>query len=239
MKRQALLIGNSNGLAGVKLDISNYVKFLTSDFGGRWYQSEIVIKMNPTRKDILNTIATIKNENPDFAFVAFSGHGAYQRATILELNNNEEYIYETELIGISKRQITILDCCRNVVESPLVERFEKGGVIAFSDSQKNIRLKYETRIMQAIEQQNMLYACSVNESSLDTEEGGLYTKNLLGSAKPLYNVSYKLVGETHEEAASKTKTSAWVNHLHRQNPAATLPRCLSSQQLIFGINPNC
>jgi hypothetical protein len=94
-------------------------------------------------------------------------------------------------------------------------------------------------MMQAIEQQNMLYACSVNESSLDTEEGGLYTKNLLGSAKPLYNVSYKLVGETHEEAALKTRTSARNSHRHTQNPAATLPRCLSLQQLIFGINPNC
>ena len=239
MKRKALLIGNSNGLAGVKLDLSNYVKFLTSDFGGRWYNSEIVIKMNPTKKDILNTIATIKNENPDFAFVAFSGHGAYHRTTILELNKDGEYIFETDLIGISKRQITILDCCRNVVELSLTERFEKGGVIAFSDSQNNIRLRYERRIMQAIEQQIILYACSINESSLDTEEGGLYTKNLLGSSKPLNNVSYKLVGDTHEEAALKTRTFAWNSHRHIQNPAAVLPRCLTPLQLIFSINPNC
>ena len=110
--------------------------------------------------------------------------------------------------------------------------------MGLTDTQRNLRAKYEARIMQAIEQQNSLYACSINESSLDTEEGGIYTKNLLGSVKPANSNLFKFVGDTHEEAAIKTKTSAWENHLHRQNPSATIPRCISFQQLIFSINPN-
>ena len=88
MKRRALLIGNSNGLAGVKLDIANYFKFLKSDFGGRWIDSEISIRMNPFKKDLLTSIQDLKSEKPDFAFVVFSGHGAYSKSTILEINKN-------------------------------------------------------------------------------------------------------------------------------------------------------
>jgi len=94
MKRKALLIGNSNGLAGVKLDISNYTNFLMGDLGGQWYDSEIVIKMNPTRNDLLATIQNLRVENLDFVFAAFSGHGAFCKSTILEINKDEEYIYE-------------------------------------------------------------------------------------------------------------------------------------------------
>lgn len=238
MKRRALLIGNSNGLAGVKKDISNYVKFLTSNFGGQWYDSEIIIKMNPTRSDLLNTIQILKAESPDFAFIVFSGHGAYKKGTLLEINENEECIYETELIGISKRQISIYDCCRNVVSIELVELNKAMRSVALYESKNDLRVRYELRIMQAIEQQISLYACSINESALDSENGGLYTSNLLGSVLPSNSNQYKLVGETHEEAANKTTTSAWINYLHRQNPTATLPKCISSQQLIFSINPD-
>jgi hypothetical protein len=236
MKRKALLIGNSNGLAGVKLDISNYTNFLMGDLGGQWYDSEIVIKMNPTRNDLLATIQNLRVENLDFVFAAFSGHGAFCKSTILEINKDEEYIYETELIGISKRQISIFDCCRNVIPKESLELRKAIATFSLAESKKNIRIQYEVRIMQAIEQQIQLYACSINESSLDTSEGGLYSKTLIGSATP--SNRFKLVGETHEEAAGKTTSSAWVNHSHRQHPTATIPRCLASQQLIFSINPN-
>ena len=238
MKRKALLIGNSNGLAGVKLDISNFTKFLMSDVGGQWYDTEIITKMNPTKVGLLNTIASLKNENPDFVFVLFSGHGAFNNNTILELNANEEYIRETDLIGIAKRQISIFDCCRNVIDLKEYDLSESTRMIKAFSATANIRHRYEMRIMQAIEQQIQLYACSINESSLDTEKGGMYTKNLLSSARPSYEDSYKLVGIAHQEAAEKTKTEAWANKLHRQNPTATLPKCVSAQQLIFSINPN-
>ncbi len=238
MKRKALLIGNSNGLAGVKLDISNFTKFLMSDIGGQWYDSEIIIKMNPTKTDLLNTINSFKNENPDFAFVVFSGHGAFNKNTILELNANEEYIYETDLFGIATRQISIFDCCRNVIDLKEYDLSESTRMMKAFSATGNIRRRYEMRIMQAIEQQIQLYACSINESSLDTEKGGMYTKNLLSSARPSYDSSYKLVGIMHQEAAEKTKAEAWTNNLHRQNPTANLPKCISSQQLIISINPN-
>jgi hypothetical protein len=236
MKRKALLIGNSNGLSGVKLDISNFTAFLKSDVGGGWYNSEIVIKMNPIKRDLMNTISQLKNEKNDFSFVLFSGHGGYQKGTILEINNNEETINERDLEYIAPRQISIFDCCRNVVNISAYENLFEKSARMFDTSVSNIRAKYDVRIMQAIEQQVSLYACSVNESALDTDDGGLYINNLLKAASNV-NSEYKRIEEAHEEARDKTKNEA-KNKGRNQNPTATLPKCLSTQQLIISINPS-
>lgn len=237
MKRRALLIGNSNGLGGVKVDIANYVQFLKSDFGGQWFDSEINIKMNPSKIELLRTIQEIKNEKPDYAFVVFSGHGAYSKGTVLEINAQEESINEIDLKYISSRQVSIFDCCRNVISMPIVEKKSMGGTLNFSDSRTNIRVAYEARILQSIEQQISLYACAINESALDTDEGGMYSKNLLKSARAIYILDFLTIGVVHEKAAEYTKTEAFTKEKHNQNPTAILPKCISSQQLIFTINP--
>ncbi len=237
MKRKALLIGNSNGLPGVKMDICNFSTFLQNEFGGQWYESEIVVKMNPSRTELISTINSIKSERNDFSFVVFSGHGAYEKSTVLEINGRGECIYETELIDIAPRQISIFDCCRQ-----RVSLHKEGGQLYNSANEvmgsvNNIRPRYEARIMQAIPQQVSLYACSIGESALDTENGGMYIKNLLKSAVKVSD-EYKLVGVAHEEASSATSNEAWRDKRHNQTPTATLPKCISMQQLIISINPN-
>jgi hypothetical protein len=238
MKRIALLIGNSNGLEGVKKDINNHARFLSSDFGGAWHENEIAPIMNPDKKVLLTALEIVKNEKYDFSYVVFSGHGAYQRQTVLEINNKGEYIYESDLIGLSSRQLSIFDCCRNTIQ----EEIYKSNVLSvqnklFSFDGNFVRQKYETRIMQAKEQQNVLYACSVNESALDTPDGGLYTKNLLSSITPYRNEEFKLVGAAHIEAKEKTQHEARLKY-HNQTPEAYIERCLTSQSLIISINPH-
>lgn len=237
MKRVALLIGNSNGLSGVKKDILNWTRFLKSDQGGQWYDSEIIPLMNPSKRDLLSAIDKIKKAYFDFCYVIFSGHGAYKKGTILEINGNDETIHENELIGIAPRQISVFDCCRNILieksaDSSLEMRmYSQGGTM-----HRNIRPYYDDRIMSSIEQQVRLYACSINESALDTEEGGMYMKNLLSCSMYVPN-QFKLVGIAHEEAKERTTQEA-ARQQHIQNPSALLPRCISSQQLIISINPN-
>lgn len=238
MKRRALLIGNTNGLPGVPVDISKYTSFLKSDFGGQWNEeNEIITKMNPSKSDLLNTIWTIKNEKPDFAIIVFSGHGAYKKGTILEINKNEEFIYESDLSFISTRQISIFDCCRNIIPTTLNENKALRGVSNFSKSYSLLRKIYDDRILQAIEQQVSLYACDINESALDTSNGGLYSSNLINCSKPTLENDFKLVGNAHQDAAALTTNAAWITRLHKQTPIAVLPRCISSFQLIIGINP--
>lgn len=239
MKRKALLIGNSNGLAGVKLDIANWVKFLKSKKGGQWYGNEIDIVMNPKKSDILSRIANIKASSPDFVIAVFSGHGAYQRKkTMLEINENEE-ISESNLIGIAPRQISVFDCCRGVLTEVLsesqreVRAFSKGGIF-----QRSVRPYYEERIMKAIPQQICLYACSIDESAMDTERGGIYTNQLLYCSSSFQkNEDYKLVATAHGAAADGTRSAALCSK-HTQNPDAIFqPECQPEQQLIIGINP--
>lgn len=241
MKRIALLIGNSNGLAGVKFDIEKWVKFLKSNKGGQWYDDEIIVTMNPPRTELLSLIDCIKMSNPDFAMVVFSGHGAYQRNTVLEINGSEEVIGENDLIGIAPRQISVFDCCRGVLTEELpesqrpVRTFADGGTFP-----RNIRSYYEERIMNAIPQQVRLYACSVGESAWDdAEAGGTYTRFLLKCSSSIpKDEKYKLVGIAHGEAGKFTYISA-LRQKHSQRPVAILPRCLACQQLIIAINPNC
>lgn len=84
------------------------------------------------------------------------------------------------MIGITSRQISAFDCCRNLLIENLSESHK--SMRMFSDEgsfKRSIRPYYDTHIMSAIEQQVRLYACSVNESALDTGDGGLYTTKIL------------------------------------------------------------
>lgn len=223
MKRKALLIGNSNGLSGVQKDLLDFKKFLCSNKGGAWYENEIVLIEKSDLAIVRNEINKIKLSYPDYVITFFSGHGAYKRGTILELAD-ENIINESELFNLSKRQISIFDCCRN-------------RIVAFSDSSVSMdnyelvelsskrltRLLYEQRIMQSVAQQVRLYSCSIDESSYDTNEGGVYFQNLLTIAKTFDGNTKELTERTHITNG-------------KQHPDAVLPKCLSSQELVLSIN---
>jgi hypothetical protein len=119
MKRNALLIGNSDGLEGVKIDIRKFRYFLKSRVGGKWKDEEITEIPNPSKFHLQQLIYNLKRMNYDFSIIYFSGHGKYVRDTELVLNKNKECISESELKGISTRQISIFDCCRGVESANL------------------------------------------------------------------------------------------------------------------------
>jgi hypothetical protein len=231
MKKRILLIGNNDGLPGVQKDFVNYKSFFMDEIGGNWHHDEIISKMNPKKTDLKKELQNLKNSSLDFLVVIFSGHGGQKRETVLEINDNDEQIYESELNNIATRQITIFDCCRVYPLLEFTERYDR--VLRKSASiTTNIRELYERRIMQAIPQQLSLYACSIGESASDTNDGGVYSKNLLKGAR-LIQSDYMTVGKAHEIATNLTKQETIA-----QNPDSKLIRCLSSQELIFSINPS-
>lgn len=241
MKRKALLFGNSNGLQGVTKDIGNWYSFLKSDVGGQWYSTEIDILMNPSKKELVAKIESIKKSDYDydFAIVVFSGHGAYSKGTILEINEKGECIYESDVINIAPRQISVFDCCRNVIESPNCLNESLRQFFAAAQNRNNIRQLYDKRIMKSIEQQVSLYACSIDESAYDSNNGGYYTQNLLSAAKIINSDSaFNIIGNVHKSAAINTTKEVWEKQRAIQTPDSFIPRCISSQQLIIGINPN-
>ncbi|HDR1260014.1 TPA: caspase family protein, partial [Pasteurella multocida] len=230
----ALLIGNANGLSGVQKDLLDFKNFLLSNKGGAWYDSEIVMISKSDINTVRSEIQKIKSSSPDYVITFFSGHGAYKRGTILELAD-EEIINESELFHLADRQLSIFDCCRNKVEtiarcSAVMESYD------FSKSSKTyVRAIYDQRILQAVIQQIRLYSCSINESSYDTNQGGVYFQNLLNVAKSFESdIKENRVSLCHQKAKRLTENANVTEG--KQHPEAILPKCLSSQELILSIN---
>lgn len=237
MKRRALLIGNTRGLAGVQADMQKTRAFLSSRVGGGWLSSEIAELKNPSRLELLTKIKLLKSESPDYAFVLFSGHGGYARQTVLELNANGECVNESELWNIAPRQISIYDCCRALVGEQVVKSLRMESANESYVARDDIRARYEARIMQAIPQQVRLYACSVTQSAYDLGKGAIYLEHLLSSAAAIApGLAFKTVESAHEQACPLTAATA-AREGYRQNPDAVLPKCLTLQQLILAIRP--
>jgi hypothetical protein len=233
MKRKALLIGNTNGLAGVQIDIQKTKAFLLSNVGGAWLDSEIDVITNPRRVDLLAHLNRVRQSSPDYVFTLFSGHGGLEkRTTILELNDAGETVAEDVLFKIAPRQISVFDCCRATSVEPLMKSYAADSI---TESYKaiGVRERFDAQIMKAIPQQVLLYACSMGQVSNDTASGGIYLQNLLYAAKSLKSGAvFKTAERAHSEAAVATTATKNV-----QTPEAILPKCLSSQQLVLSVLP--
>lgn len=236
MKRKAILIGNTTGLEGVKVDISRYANFLESNAGGAWYSSEIEIIINESKANLLKRIDKAKNEKYDFVFLMYSGHGGQLRQTVLEINGNGELIPETDLRSISTRQLNIYDCCR----AHLTEHHKiamDSLTASFSESRNPYRRMYDERIMQAIHQQALLYSCSIGQVSYDTPTGGVYSANLLKAARTFATgEKFKLVSQAHQDSIAPTYQNSINEREGIQIPEAIIAKCLSVQQLIISLN---
>lgn len=235
MKRKALLIGNTNGLAGVAKDLKNMTNFLKSNYGGAWVSNEIIELQNPTKNDVSKTVLNIKSDKPDFVIVLFSGHGAHSGQTLIELNGNGELYEESKLFNLATRQISIFDCCRAAMEkSYALDSLSE--VLNFADN-SIVRAAYDERILKAIPQQVKLYSCQVGEVSYDTPKGAVYLSELIASASNLESFEEdKTVEKAHDQA--KLKTILYSGKQGQvQTPDAILPKCIKQQQLIISLNP--
>jgi hypothetical protein len=243
MKRIALLIANTNGLNGTKIDLERFSSFLQSLNGGAWDKSEIItLPYNPSREETLELIEKIRNNRYDYVIIMFSGHGGQKRQTIIEINGRHEKIKETELKGLSPRQLIIFDCCRVSLQQHLDENILIKSSMNFSAYDygkiKNcIRKNYEERIMQAIPQQTILYSCSEGQCSYDTRKGAVYLNCLLNAAEKNVDSEFMTVEDAHTETVEPTYQYSLNESDGPQIPDAHLPKCLSEQQLIISINP--
>src|SRR6185503_7563070 len=120
MIRKALIIGSPGNrgtddyLPGVVSDLTNYRAFLQSPEGGAWDDGEIKTLLEPKRDDLALGILLIQRAN--FGMIIFSGHGRHssvENTTILRISDGLEY-KERDLIGLAKKEILILDCCRKM-----------------------------------------------------------------------------------------------------------------------------
>lgn len=234
MKKHILIIGNTSNLQGVEADLENYYRFFVSPVGGLWYDSEITVLRNTTTENALLWLNTFRRQQLDYFIFVFCGHGAsVNEEVVMELNNNKEIIYESQVKGVASRQLCIFDCCRNIERPEAyaslteIRTFSLGGRL-FGD----VRRRYDERIMQSVPQSACLYACSIGESADGNRSGGYYTYNLLKFARHINVIEFKTVGLCHNEASDAVEKKNPTQH-----PDCSLPRCLLNRSLIFSIHP--
>jgi hypothetical protein len=122
MKRIAVIISAPGGydyrtdrLEGIVNDVDNWKNFLSSNIGGAWEENEneIIVIEDPTPEDINELNTFFYNNDFDFLFLAFSGHGGYDEMTqenAYFINNI--VIPENNFLFNVDRQLTIFDACR-------------------------------------------------------------------------------------------------------------------------------
>ncbi len=204
MKKRALIIGSSGSgdsfLPGVERDINNLQEFLKSDLGGQWFKSEIVSLYNPTKLKLKEEIDKLKSLDLDFSFVFFSGHGEYSnrmKCRRLYLTSTD-FIYETDILKIAPKQLTIIDSCAKEDDMILEDIMEKSAALESFSSHKKYRRIYESSIESCTPQAINLYSCDIDEYSQDTSKGGMYAANLIKIASSLSNNKIVSALEAHQ-----------------------------------------
>lgn len=197
MKRRAILIfndgGPSNYLPGVKVDKANYLKFLKSDEGGAWENSEIKVYDNDCNKELL--IAYINafrlTEKTEYWLIIFSGHGYTNDngETMLELSPGRECsVNEIKKATEYSRRLLIADSCRVVIRT-ITDSLKRERKL-FSDFSAGIsyrarcRALYEAQLEKVYKDTfNAAYAAEYNQCANDDDvTGGYYSYELLKAA---------------------------------------------------------
>lgn len=193
MKRRALIIGASyppeseEHLAGVNIDLNNYRYFLTSPSGGAWVENkELFILQNATKQKIQRMITRLRDEKPDYSFVAFSGHGgaASPDSNYIYSHDDKEMNVRELWIKAPKRTL-IIDSCRK--QSPFYPIQESSTKIAAMDSYTDIEAKKiiaRSIFFDALKKSSIehfrAYSCKYGETAADSDEyGGLFSSILI------------------------------------------------------------
>ena len=208
MKRFAFMLGNTDGLAGVKKDLHRFKSFLESDIGGAWERDdEIFCHCDLTYDEVMPIIETIRNESYDYVVFYFSGHGGMKRSTELCLNANGDILSECELSGLANKQLSIYDCCRvfpKMVKTATNFALDE-SVESYLSRRRLYRKRFDALIADASEQDVRLYACHPDRYANDTSDGGVYTKHLLDVAE-----IQSLTGDVFVKKAHTLATNAVV-----------------------------
>lgn len=239
MKRKVLLIGNTRGLSDTPLDLLHVAKFLMSYQGGAWNADEMVCLLNNSAADILKEVEKVKDEANDYVIVYFTGHGGLQGDTIIEVNPANELLSEKSLLGLSERQLNVMDCCRDVQTTPLPIYGSSRGMGAIEkDLRDKVRLDYERLVMGSAPQLVRMYSCSVGESSYETgRNGSFYTCNLIGCTKDLLKTNDVVrVYQCHAETAIKTAADVLRERGMNQHPDIIPTKCLAQAELPIAFN---
>lgn len=236
MRKQIIIVGYAGDLQGVSADIKNYYDFFISPIGGMWHAQEISVLDKTSVAELKRYIQRYQAMQLDYFIFVFCGHGGSRNdEVVMEINDTDRFVRESEVVNVAPRQLNIFDCCRVEEDDNSYDlltemrTFSQGGKITLGD----VRKRYDERILKAVPQSACLYACSLGESAMGNNSGGYYSYHLLKAARNIKNDDlYKTIGLCHNEACESLETIS-----PRQHPDGKLPRCLTNRSLILSIHP--
>ncbi|WP_158991713.1 caspase family protein [Mucilaginibacter sp. L196] len=186
MIRRALIIYCDNTQSGVLegtiADNENYRWYLQTDLGGGWHDSEIKSLRNPTALKIKEAIANFLN-GADYTFIIFSGHGCTGTETgaqYLEVSEGDILLFD--LKTSARRQTIIMDACRGFhsFNNEILKGIDESSFLGSGASTREL---FEQAVMSAEAGWSILFSADVDESAIDTAQGGGYLFSLIKAAE--------------------------------------------------------
>lgn len=198
LRRHALLIGCDHAdwpgheLPGSRVDLENLCWYLQQPLGGAWQEDEISVLFNPDASEILGQLGFIVEayETLDYLLVYYTGHGSLddQGQTRLRLGPQPEtQLVVDQLFCPVSRQLTLMDCCRNLcvmVAAPFsVTDDVFGGVQPVIGDPGTCRDAFDAALAASPTGACVAWACAPAEiSASDPRLGGRFTYGLVLSA---------------------------------------------------------
>ncbi|MDR0606028.1 MAG: caspase family protein [Bacteroidales bacterium] len=219
--------GDEEYCEGVYHDINNYFEHFTSINGGAWNadcpessEDEIFKELSITKKSLFEYINYF-NKCAKYSVFIFAGHGYYTRqyGTIIQINNTES-IPVSEIKFNAPRKLFIIDCCRKISSTRLIESNLRKSISieCFSDNREVYRARFDRLLNNSVEGTIEVYSCGINEYSQDiSDRGGLFSSKLLDSAIGNENLTIFKTFETAKSFVQKMSRN-------EQNPIIVKPR---------------
>lgn len=238
MKRLAIVIGcdfpknHPNHLPGVSNDFYEIQKYLRSDFGGGWLSSEVIPLAYPTKGQLLHSLKSA--EYADLVWVYFSGHGFQWKGKSYIQNRTDDSCCIDHLWVNAKRQVVMIDACRNnVVDDSIPFLGDIGDSFPTQHLQLSRRL-FLSQLAKSPYGQVLFQSSKSGQSSLDTPTGGLFTKTVLSEIKS-WGWREKQLSTTFLELARKFPNRLRIDRIF-QSPQIQYSS-LSALQIPIAENP--
>ncbi len=219
-------------LAGALKDAQHIIAYLRSPVGGTWVNDEMRVLKNPTAEVV---ICEFDCTNVDYLLVYFAGHGFHNGTQTMLRVSEDGILGENALSGCAKRQLTILDACREQVKigglsDPITESKKHPITIDENEARK----WFDNAITHAPLENHTLYACAIGQTAKEsTTEGGHFTTALLQSA---WNWASKQKGVL--DAGNATFTAWQMMQARGITPAIQQPVVsANSISLPFAVHP--
>jgi hypothetical protein len=221
--RKAILIGcpgpSHNFLKGVRKDLSQMNKFLQSDKGGAWKESEIKELHNPTLSETRNAISTAI---ADYVMIYFSGHGYTDFTTNHRMLSLADYsIPDWELINESPRQLIIVDACRNYLQTGLSGIVDFGDLVDHFEGGQAYEI-FNEFIAHSPEGRVIVHATQPGQYSYDSVYGGAFSQALL-------HVSTRMDSEADYTPCSIRNILSHIPSVLKKNNNTQLPAITHQQ----------